>query len=168
MSEPASPVETPPTPSSNQSRELEVDKLFRAAIKLKGSDLHLRVGSPPTVRIKGTLRQLNRGPIDDEEMERLLVPLLNERNRKIYEETGGADFAHSVECDGEQRRFRVNMLHQLGHVGMVARLVNNFIPNFEGLNLPPVMEELCKFDQGMILLAGVTGSGKSTTIASML
>ena len=65
-------------------------------------------------------------------------------------------------------RFRVNMLQQLGHMGMVARRVNNFIPDFEGLYLPPIMEELCKFDQGMVLLAGVTGSGKSTTIASML
>ncbi|HXG11905.1 MAG TPA: PilT/PilU family type 4a pilus ATPase [Gemmataceae bacterium] len=164
--EPSAETTTPLVPPS--SRELEVDKLFRATIRLKGSDLHLRVGSPPTVRIKGALRQLNRGPIDDAEMNRLLLPLLDERNRRIFEETGGADFAHTVECDGEVRRFRVNMLRQLGHLGLVARLVNNYIPSFEGLNLPPVIEELCKFDQGMILLAGVTGSGKSTTIASML
>jgi twitching motility protein PilT len=73
-----------------------------------------------------------------------------------------------VECDGDERRFRVNLLQQLGNLGLVARLVNNFIPNFESLNLPPIVEDLCKFDQGMVLLAGVTGSGKSTTIASML
>ena len=60
------------------------------------------------------------------------------------------------------------MLQQMGHIGLVARRVSNWIPDFEGLNIPPIMEELCKFDQGMILLAGVTGSGKSTTIASML
>ena len=65
-------------------------------------------------------------------------------------------------------RFRVNVLQQMGHVGLVARRVNNWIPDFEGLYLPPIMDELCKFDQGMVLLAGVTGSGKSTTIASML
>jgi twitching motility protein PilT len=60
------------------------------------------------------------------------------------------------------------MLQQLGNIGLVARRINNWIPDFDGLNLPPVMEGLCKFDQGMVLLAGVTGSGKSTTIASML
>jgi twitching motility protein PilT len=96
------------------------------------------------------------------------MPMLNERNLKIFEETGGADFAYLVDVDGTPWRFRVNMLRQLGKVGLVARRVNNNIPNFEGLFLPPSIENLCKFDQGMILLAGVTGSGKSTTIASML
>jgi twitching motility protein PilT len=94
--------------------------------------------------------------------------MFTDRNRKIFEETGGADFAHTTEVDGSMWRFRVNVLQQLGHPGMVARRVNQFIPPFEGLNLPPVMESLCKWDQGMVLLAGVTGSGKSTTIASML
>lgn len=149
-------------------KELEVDKLFRACVKLQGSDLHLKVGQAPYVRMRGSLRPLNRDPIMAEEMVRLLFPMLNERNRRIFEEEGGADFAHTVDVDGVSWRFRVNMLQQLGRVGLVARRINNWIPNFEGLNLPPIMEELCKFDQGMVLLAGVTGSGKSTTIASML
>ncbi|MBX3415860.1 MAG: PilT/PilU family type 4a pilus ATPase [Pirellulales bacterium] len=149
-------------------RELEIDKLFRTQVKLKGSDLHLKVGKPPYCRINGSLRPLNRGPIDDEEMVRLCFPMMDERNRKIFDETGGADFAHTVDVDGTTWRFRVNLLQQMGHVGLVARRVNNWIPDFAGLNLPPIMEELCKFDQGMVLLAGVTGSGKTTTIASML
>ncbi len=148
--------------------EYEVDKIFRALVKLEGSDLHMKVGRPPIVRVHGTLKNLNRGPIDAEEMLRLLWPLLDERNARIFKENGGADFAHVVDVDGESWRFRVNMVTQLGNVGLVARRINNWIPNFEGLNIPPVMESLCKFDQGMILLAGVTGSGKSTTIASML
>ncbi len=151
-----------------KKRELEVDKLFAALVKLEGSDLHLKVDCPPHVRVKGSLRPLNRGPIDDDEMERLLMPMLNERNRKIFEETGGADFAHGIMVDNVRWRFRVNMLKQMGHVGLVARRVSNWIPDFEGLNLPPTMVELCKYDQGMVLLAGVTGSGKTTTIASML
>jgi twitching motility protein PilT len=151
-----------------EQRELEIDKLFRAAIRLKGSDLHLRVDGQPAVRLRGSLRSLNRAPLTDREMEQLCLPLLDERNQRIFEETGGADFAYTVECDGQRRRFRVNLLRQLGHIGLVARLVNNFVPDFAGLHLPPILEELCKFDQGMILLAGVTGSGKSTTIASML
>jgi twitching motility protein PilT len=149
-------------------QELEVDKIFRALVKLEGSDLHMKVGRPPIVRVNGTLRELNRGVLDDEEMVRLLFPMLDERNRGIFDETGGADFAYTVEVDDIVWRFRVNMLQQLGHMGLVARRVSNWIPDFEGLNLPPVIESLCKFDQGMVLLAGVTGSGKSTTIASML
>lgn len=146
----------------------EVDKLFRACVKLEGSDLHLKVGKPPIVRIKGTLRPLNREPIEDDEMRRLLYPLMNERSRRDFDENGGADFAHVCDVDGVNWRFRVNLLQQMGHIGLVARRVSNFIPNFEGLFLPPVMESLCTFDQGMVLLAGPTGSGKTTTIASML
>lgn len=149
-------------------RELEVDKLFAALVKLEGSDLHLKVDVPPHVRVKGSLRPLNRGPIDDEEMERLLLPMLNDHQKQIFAETGGADFAHGIMVDGVRWRFRVNMLKQMGHMGLVARRVSNWIPNFEGLNLPPSMVDLCKYDQGMVLLAGVTGSGKTTTIASML
>ncbi|MCA9197794.1 MAG: PilT/PilU family type 4a pilus ATPase [Planctomycetales bacterium] len=153
---------------TGKRQEMEVDKIFRACVKLEASDLHLKVGKPPYMRIKGSLRPLNRDPIEAEEMVRLLFPMMNERNRRIFDEDGGADFAHTIDVDGVTWRFRVNMLTQLGNIGLVARRINNWIPNFEGLFLPPVMEELCKFDQGMVLLAGVTGSGKSTTIASML
>jgi len=155
-------------------KELEIDKLFRALVKVQGSDLHLKVGLPPHVRVAGSLRPLNRGPIDDEEMTRMLFalidsdPRLKDRRREIFDRDGGVDFAHKVEVDGTVWRFRVNILQQMGSMGLVARRVNNKIPDFAGLHLPPVLEELCKFDQGMILLAGVTGSGKSTTIASML
>ena len=148
--------------------DLEINKMFKACVKLEGSDLHLKVGKPPMVRVDGTLRPMNRGPIDDEEMVRLCFPLMNERNRKIFDHDGGADFAHMLNVDGTNWRFRVNLLQQLGHIGMVARRVSSWIPDFEGLNLPPSIGRLCTYDQGMILLAGVTGSGKSTTIASML
>jgi twitching motility protein PilT len=163
-----------PTPDELAARflkvreEREVDKLFRACCKLEGSDLHLKVGRPPMVRVRNELKPLNRGPIEIEEMVRLLFPMMNDRNRQIFDREGGADFAYSVEVDGVNWRFRVNMLQQMGNIGLVARRVNNTIPNFSGLYLPPGMEDLCRHDQGMILLAGVTGSGKSTTIASML
>lgn len=155
-------------------QELEIDKLFRALVKLEGSDLHLKVGRPPHVRVAGALRPLNRGPIDREEMQRLIFgmfdvdPRLKDRRWKIFNDDGGVDFAHTIEVEGKTWRFRVNVLQQMGEVGLVARRVNNWIPDFASLHLPPVLERLCKYDQGMILLAGVTGSGKSTTIASML
>jgi twitching motility protein PilT len=162
--------EAKPVLSTSKRPEIEIDKLFRALVKLKGSDLHLKAGLPPYVRINGTLGPLKRGPIDDEEMKGLLQPMidLQERRQRIFDEDGGVDFAYALEVDGLRWRFRVNILQQMGHMGLVARRVNNKIPDFEGLHLPPVLANLCTFDQGMILLAGVTGSGKSTTIASML
>jgi twitching motility protein PilT len=155
-------------PYAPKRSDLEIDKLFRALVKLEGSDLHLKVGQPPYVRVRGSLRPMNRGPIETAEMNRLCVPLLDERRRKIFDETGGVDFAHTTDVDGDLWRFRVNFMQQQGYMGMVARRVNRSIPDFAKLNLPPIIEELCKYDQGMVLLAGVTGSGKSTTIASML
>ncbi len=150
--------------------ELEIDKLFRALVKFEGSDLHLKVGSPPVVRVTGALRPLNRGPIDDEEMARLVLPLFHHdaHRMKIFEENGGCDFAYSLAIDDKRWRFRVNVLQQMGSLGLVARRVNNWIPDFKALYLPDGLEKLCQFSQGMILLAGITGSGKSTTIASML
>ena len=148
--------------------EREVDKYFRALVKMQGSDLHMKTGRPPIIRVHGALKDLNRGPIDPVEMAQLLFPMMDARLRKIFDNEGGADFAYTVDVDGVTWRFRVNMLQQLGKIGLVARRVNNKIPDFRGLYLPSVMADLCNFDQGMILLAGVTGSGKSTTIASML
>ncbi|NNJ25288.1 type IV pilus twitching motility protein PilT [Alienimonas chondri] len=147
---------------------LEVDRIFKAAIKLKCSDIHLQVGRPPVFRIRGTLRELDQAPLTEEGIVDLLFPMMDQRNLDIFHRDGGADFAKIMEVDGDSWRFRVNLLTQMGKVGMVARRIERFIPDFENLNLPPVMESLCKFDQGMVLLAGVTGSGKSTTIASML
>ncbi|MCP4941558.1 MAG: type IV pilus twitching motility protein PilT [Rubripirellula sp.] len=148
--------------------ELEVDKIFRALVKIEGSDLHMKVGQPPMVRTRGELKALNRPPIDSEEMVRLLLPMMDERNLLIFEQEGGADFSHTIDVDGTRWRFRVNMLKSLGNIGLVARRISNFIPDFRGLFLPDSIEGLCHYDQGMVLLAGVTGSGKSTTIGSML
>jgi twitching motility protein PilT len=152
----------------SKREELEVDKYFRALVKLEGSDLHMKVDAPPMVRVRGELRPLNRAEIDAEEMVELLFPMMDERNRKIFDEDGGCDFAHVCDVEGTEWRFRVNMLTQLGRMGLVARRINNYIPPFDGLYLPAAVEGLCNYDQGMVLLAGVTGSGKSTTIASML
>ncbi len=156
------------TSTFEPQKSIEIDKIFRLAIKHGCSDIHLQVDRPPIFRIKGTLRELQMDPISEEEMIKLTFPMMDQRNLDIFHRDGGADFAKVVDMDGDPWRFRVNLMTQLGKIGMVARKIERFIPPFEKLNLPPVMEELCKFDQGMVLLAGVTGSGKSTTIASML
>ena len=149
-------------------QELEIDKIFRLAVKHDASDIHLQVNRPPVLRVKGTLRELQMDPIGEEEMIDLTFPMLDQRNLDIFHRDGGADFSKKIVHEGEEWRFRVNLLTQLGLVGMVTRKVERFIPPFDKLYLPPIMESLCKFDQGMVLLSGVTGSGKSTTIASML
>src|SRR6188474_1602082 len=153
---------------SAEYQELEVNKFFRALVKLEGSDLHLKVGKPPCVRVRNELKPLNHPPVERREMAEYLVPMMNERNRKIFDDEGGADFSHTCDVDGVKWRFRVNLLQQNSCMGLVARRISNKIPDFKGLYLPPALEGLCLYDQGMVLLAGVTGSGKSTTIASML
>ncbi len=151
-----------------EKKELEVDKIFRALVKLEGSDLHMKTGQPPMVRVGGELKPLNRPPIENEEMVNLLMPMMDDRNLVIFEQEGGADFSYQCEVDGVRWRFRINMLKALGSIGLVARRISNWIPDFKGLFLPDSVEHLCHHEQGMILIAGVTGSGKSTTIGSML
>lgn len=139
--------------AADSADDLEIDKNFRALVKLSGSDLHMKVGAPPYLRVAGSLRPLNRPAIDDDEMSRMIYEMidqdkrLKDRRRQILDDDGGVDFAHVLVVDGARWRFRVNVLRQLGHLGLVARRINNKIPDFEGLHLPPVMEELCKFDR---------------------
>ena len=149
--------------------EPEANKLFRMVMKYKGSDLHLKVGLPPAMRLSGVLRMMQLPVLTTAEMERLMFPLLSARQKSILEETGGIDFAHIIfEPNGDETRFRVNLFRQRGRLSLVARRVNTSIPDFEGLGLPAVLGEIASHDQGIIILAGVTGSGKSTTIAAMM
>ncbi len=150
------------------ANEPEANKLFRMTMKYKGSDLHLKVGMPPSMRLAGVLRQMQLPVLTTPDMERLMYPILTPRQLKILEDEGGVDFAHIIRDGDDETRFRVNLFKQRGRLSLVARRVNNKIPTFENLGLPPSLAEVTKHDQGIIILAGVTGSGKSTTIASML
>ena len=154
--------------SFDPEADIEVNKIFRMGIKQGCSDVHLQVGQPPILRIRGTLVRLEMPPLSESQMIKLTFPMMDQRNLDIFHRDGGADFSKVVDYRNEGWRWRVNLLTQLGLVGMVARKVERDIPLFKDLYLPPLMEKLCKHDQGMVLLAGVTGSGKSTTIASML
>jgi len=147
-------------------KEPEVNKLFRMVMKLQASDLHLKVGQPPMMRLRGDIRRTEMRPLTQEDMERLLYPVLNAKQRKILDDEGGVDFSYVVGAD--ECRFRVSLIKQRGRLSLVSRRVNNSIPSFDKLGLPPIIEKLCKFPEGLVILAGVTGSGKSTTIASML
>jgi twitching motility protein PilT len=147
-------------------KELEVNKLFRAVMTHNGSDLHLKAGMPGMMRLRGAVQKMNMPPISQEQMEKLLYPMLKPEQKVTLETTGGVDFAWIIGND--ECRFRVNLFKQRGKLALVARRVNQNIPSFEKLGLPASIEKLCHYEQGMVILAGVTGSGKSTTIASML
>jgi twitching motility protein PilT len=146
--------------------EPQINQLFRTVMLHKGSDLHLKAGLPGMIRLRGVIQKMNTPVLTQETLEKLIFPILREKDKKVLEDTGGADFAHVIGND--EARYRVNLLKQRGRFAMVARLVNQTIPSFEKLFLPPSIEKLCHYEMGMVLLAGVTGSGKSTTIASML
>jgi twitching motility protein PilT len=146
--------------------EPAINQLFRTVMLHKGSDLHLKAGLPGMMRLRGVIQKMNTPVLTQETLEKLILPILRDKEKKLLEDTGGADFAHVIGAD--EARYRVNLLKQRGKFAMVARLVNQSIPTFEKLGLPASIETLCHFEQGMVLLAGVTGSGKSTTIASML
>jgi twitching motility protein PilT len=154
--------------ASTPAGEPELHRLFRAVVKLKGSDLHLKVERPPFVRVNGVLRPLNRGPIEAAEMERICLPLLSPRMQEQLETAGGVDLGYSIKIDGLSWRFRINVFRQRGMLGLVARSVQPWVLDFEKLNLPQALENLCHHVQGLVLLAGDTGTGKTTTIAAML
>ena len=146
--------------------EPPVNQLFRTVMKHKGSDLHLKAGLPGALRLRGVIQRMQTKPLSQADMEKLLYPIMSEKQRRVLDEHGGADFAHVVGDD--ECRYRVNILKQRGKLALVARRVNTNIPDFKNLGLPESIEKLCHFEQGLVILAGVTGSGKSTTIASML
>src|SRR5436305_2721768 len=164
---PAPDTPAPAIPKEQPRRnEPEVNKLFRMAMKHEASDLHLKVGQPPMMRLRGDIRRMEMRPLTQEDMERLLLPSLKEKHRKILDEEGGVDFSYVIGND--ECRFRVSLFRQRGRLSLVSRRVNTYIPSFKDLGLPDSIESLCKFSDGLVILAGVTGSGKSTTIAAML
>ncbi len=143
-------------------------KYFKTVIKMQVSDLHLKAGSSPHIRMKGDLRPLQGGPLTGEQIKQGIFELLNDKQKRIYEERGAIDFAYDVGPQGDADRFRVNAFQQRGQMSVAARRVSRNIKNFAELYLPPSLEKVTCFNQGLALLAGITGSGKSTTIAAMI
>ena len=128
-------------------KEIPIDKIFRLAIKHNASDIHLQVNRPPIFRVRGGLTELEMAPIPEEQMIKLTFPMMDQRNLDIFQHDGGADYAKTLEYEGEVWRFRVNLFTQVGMVGLVARKVEQSIPPFEKLCLPPIMEDLCRYDR---------------------
>jgi len=144
-----------------------MDKLLLAMEKYGASDLHMKVGYPPYFRVAGTLRKPDVDPIaTNEEMEQLTNPIIPASRRHVLEETGGLDFSYK---GLGQDRFRVNVFRAMGELHVAIRRVNSKIPSFGDLHLPPISEKvLPRTYEGLLLVSGVTGSGKSSSLAAML
>jgi len=157
-----------PEQPEGRKKEPALNKYFKAVIRMKVSDLHLKAGRPAFIRMRGDLKPLTGGPLTDEQIRAGIWELLNEEQKQKYKEMGAIDFAYDVGPPGDADRFRVNAFEQRGKMSVAARRVDRSNFKFEDLHLPPVLAEISEFHQGMVLLAGITGSGKSTTIASMI
>ncbi len=140
-------------------------KFLAAAIKLSASDLIMKSGQPPKLRLRGALKPLDTPPVTAEEFLQIAKHILTDEQFKDLRHFGSVDFAYDYD---ENNRFRVNLFQARGKLSIAARLITSNIKKFEELYLPPVMAEIAMQPQGIVLLCGVTGSGKSTTIASML
>jgi twitching motility protein PilT len=134
-------------------------------IRRNGSDLHVFVGVPPAVRVNGTLEEMEQEAVTPQEMVSLTQQILTPKQLKIFEERKEIDFGFGVPGLG---RFRANLCMQRGTIAMVFRLVPMEIPSIETLLLPEVIREIALKPRGLVLVTGITGSGKSTTLASML
>lgn len=146
----------------------EIYKLLGFVCENKASDLHLKSGLPPYVRIGGHLRSLDMPPLPDTEyIEAMMCELMPESKQQEYLEHGGVDFAYFFEAGGD--RFRINAFRSDGKMHAALRRVQHDIPDFESLNLPAIYQKtIAKSNDGLILVSGVTGSGKSSTLAAML
>ena len=145
-----------------------LSKYFKAAVKFGASDLIMRGGQPPKLRLKGALKALDTRPPTVQEFNDWIHDGLSEEQIEQYQDKGSLDLGIDFDVDGEKHRFRVNIFLTRSRSAIAARRVSNEILNFEQLHLPPAMEKITHAKQGIILLCGVTGSGKSTTIAAML
>jgi len=151
---------------SNGADNLNIDTLLRTACENKASDLHLKVGNYPYVRVDGELRPLNQySRISSEDMLNMAFSLMTNRQKQKFKENTELDMAYGVAGLG---RFRVNVFQQRGNVGMVLRVIPTKIRTFEELYLPRVMDKVCGEARGLVLVTGTTGSGKSTTLAAMV
>lgn len=145
--------------------QTDLQKILTYAVKHGASDVHLTVGSPPAVRIDGDIRFIETENLNPDQTLAFVDELLDDAKKEKFLETGDMDIAHGVPGLG---RFRVNLLFQRGSVGIIMRHVKGKILDFDSLHLPLGMKAITEMHRGLVLITGTTGSGKSTTLASLV
>ncbi|KPK85724.1 MAG: twitching motility protein pilT [Phycisphaerae bacterium SM23_33] len=145
---------------------LHIDRLLETCIKRDASDLHLHVGRPPTLRLHGRLRPLETKVLEPEDTVGLMKAITPERSQQELQEEGGTDFGFAF---GDAGRFRVSVFHQRGNISLSLRLIPSRLFSFEEIGLPEAsVKALCRRPRGIFLVTGPTGSGKTTTLATMV
>ncbi len=144
---------------------LQIDKLLETVVKESVSDLHITSGQPPVVRVGGEMVRLQTKTLTADDCVGLMKSITPERNQQELQEVGGTDFGFAF---GDKARFRVAVFKQRGHVAMVLRRIPNEFLTFEQLGLPPVIRDLICRPRGLFLVTGPTGSGKTTSLGSMI
>jgi twitching motility protein PilT len=144
---------------------MDITQLLAFGVEQGASDCHLSAGEPPMIRIHGDLKKLDHPPLTREEAHALVYDIMNDAQRKAFEETHECDFSFEM---GAVARFRVNVFLQRKGEGAVFRTIPTKILTLEQLEMPPILKQLCEKEKGLILVTGPTGSGKSTTLAGMV
>ena len=145
--------------------DYHINELFHLMLKIKASDLHLAAGSPPYYRIHGKMRRSDLPNLTNDRVKNLLTQICNKKQWSRFEMLGDLDFSYELEG---YTRFRCNYLKQNTGCGGVFRTIPTTMPELEELNLPPVLKEIADYKQGLVIVTGATGSGKSTTLAAMI
>ena len=160
------PIDEPDQhPVSSGKVTPKLDKYFKAMIKADASDLHIKPDMVPHIRVKARIKPTSVGVLSAQDVEDMAMELLSDKQKAYFEANGSIDVAHELK---DSDRYRINIFRQRGQVAIAVRRVVREIPDFTTLNLPPVVETIANGHQGLVLLSGPTGCGKSTTIASMI
>lgn len=144
---------------------IDLNALLRDLIQRRGSDLHLKIGRPPLMRLAGEIVPTDGAPLDEADIESALKQILGAGGWAKLQEEGEADAAYAVP---DLARFRINAFRRMGQFGVIARAIPLKVPTLDSLSFPPAIKDLLNAPQGLILVTGPTGSGKSTTLACMI
>ena len=144
---------------------MDITELLAFSVKNKASDLHLSAGLPPMIRVHGDVRRINLPPMEHKDVHGMVYDIMNDGQRKVYEETLECDFSFEIP---NLARFRVNAFNQNRGAGAVFRTIPSKIMSLEDLNCPKIFKDISEYPRGIVLVTGPTGSGKSTTLAAMV
>jgi twitching motility protein PilT len=144
---------------------MDITELLAFGVKNKASDLHLSAGLPPMIRVHGDVRRINLPAMEHKDVHAMVYDIMNDGQRKIYEETLECDFSFEIP---NLARFRVNAFNQHRGAGAVFRTIPSKVLTLEELNCPKIFKDISEYPRGVVLVTGPTGSGKSTTLAAMV